>query len=358
MLFFGLEEREIDISVKKERKPVEIFLARFDLKFEKDVDCTIVFEKNNQIIATGSYSGKVLKCIAVDPDWEGTGLAAKVISILVEKKFTEGEQKLFVFTKPQTALQFISLGFKEITQVENKVSFLEFGFPGIDDYLKDLKRAANDKIAQIKNKVNKLSSIAAIVMNCNPFTLGHQYLIEQAASENDLVYILVVSENKSVFPTRTRKELIKKGTAHLNNVIVLMGGDYIISTATFPSYFTQEQELTEVQAKLDIKIFSVYIAPTLNIKRRYVGEEPYCPVTRKYNEIMKKGLIKNGVEFMKLKRLKMNGKAVSASTVRTLLKKSDFTEVEKLVPYTTFSYLVSENAKHIITNLKKADSRH
>src|SRR5665648_31733 len=104
MLFFGLKEREIDISVKKEREQVEIFLARFDLKFEKDVDYTIVFEKNNQIIATGSYSGKVLKCIAVDPDWEGTGLAAKVISILVEKKFTEGEQKLFVFTKPQTAL--------------------------------------------------------------------------------------------------------------------------------------------------------------------------------------------------------------------------------------------------------------
>ena len=195
-------------------------------------------------------------------------------------------------------------------------------------------------------------------MNCNPFTLGHQYLIEQAASENDLVYILVVSEDKSVFPTRTRKELIKKGTAHLNNVIVLIGGDYIISSATFPSYFTQDQELAEVQAKLDIKIFSVYIAHTLNVKRRYVGEEPYCPVTRKYNEIMKKGLIKNGVEFMKLKRLKINGKAVSASTVRALLKRSDFTGVEKLVPYTTFSYLVSENAKHIITNLEKADSRH
>lgn len=358
MMFFGLKEREIDISVKKEREQVEKFLTRFDLKYEKDVDYTIVFEKNNKVIATGSYSGKVLKCIAIDSAWEGTGLAAKVVSILVEKKFAENEQKLFVFTKPQTAPQFISLGFKEISQVENKVAFLEFGFPNIDDYLKNLKRAATDKIVQKKIKINKLSSIAAIVINCNPFTLGHQYLIEQAASENDLVYILVVSENKSVFPTRIREELIKKGTLHLNNVIILKGGDYVISAATFPSYFTQEKDLAEVQARLDVKIFSIYIAPILNIKRRYVGEEPYCPVTRKYNEIMEEELIKNGIGFMKLKRLKINGKAVSASTVRTLLKKSDFTGVKKLVPDTTFSYLISENAKDIIASLEKKDSRH
>lgn len=31
--------------------------------------------------------------------------------------------------------------------------------------------------------------MAALVMNANPFTLGHQYLVEKAAAENDLLHL-------------------------------------------------------------------------------------------------------------------------------------------------------------------------
>ena len=40
-------------------------------------------------------------------------------------------------------------------------------------------------------------------MNCNPFTLGHKYIVEKAARENDNVIIFVVEEDKSSFPIQS-----------------------------------------------------------------------------------------------------------------------------------------------------------
>ena len=39
----------------------------------------------------------------------------------------------------------------------------------------------------------------AVVMNCNPLTLGHRYLIEQALKQCDYLMIFVVQEDKSFF---------------------------------------------------------------------------------------------------------------------------------------------------------------
>ncbi|MHA1827551.1 MAG: [citrate (pro-3S)-lyase] ligase, partial [Candidatus Heimdallarchaeaceae archaeon] len=150
-------------------------------------------------------------------------------------------------------------------------------------------------------------------------------------------------------------------TAHLPNVVVFEGGKYVISSATFPTYFMKDyQNLTYAQAKLDVTIFLKYIVPVLGINRRYVGTEPYCPVTAAYNKAMEEILVKNGIELHRIPRKEIGDKAISASTVRQCIRENDFETLKKLVPPTTYEFLTSDNpeAKKIIEKIKHNHSRH
>lgn len=180
----------------------------------------------------------------------------------------------------------------------------------------------------------------SIVMNCNPFTKGHKYLIERAAHEVDNLYIFVVEEDKSFFPFKDRFELVKKGTDYLHNVIIIPSGKFIISAATFPGYFLKDgNKEIEVDASMDIRTFGKYIAKALNIKVRFAGEEPRDFVTRKYNEQMREILPQYGVEFIEVKRKEEGGQVISASLVRKYLEERDFAKIKELVPETTYEYL-------------------
>ena len=162
---------------------------------------------------------------------------------------------------------------------------------GIETYLEELRRRRRDG-----------DRIGAIVMNCNPFTLGHQYLIEQAARNSDVVHIFLVWENRSIFPNEVRLRLLREGTSHLDNVVIHKGKDYIISNSTFPSYFLKEKStVVKSHAMLDVKIFAEYIVPTLGINQRFVGEEPTDYVTNEYNKTMLETLPKYNVEVKKSK---------------------------------------------------------
>lgn len=187
----------------------------------------------------------------------------------------------------------------------------------------------------------------AIVMNCNPFTNGHLYLIEKAAKEVDNLYIFVVSENKSCFSFTDRIQLVKKGIQnHVNNVIVLESGKFVLSDITFPEYFTKETAMDSVliDTSLDLRIFGKYIAPTLNIIKRFAGEEPYDAITRQYNRDMRRILPQYGIEFVCIERKQMeNGKFISASEVRQLWKDNNKEEVRKRVPESTYQYLFYNN---------------
>ncbi len=77
-------------------------------------------------------------------------------------------------------------------------------------------------------------------MNANPFTLGHRHLVEQAAAQCDALHLFVVREDASFFPFSARLEMVRAGVAHLPNVVVHEGSQYIISRATFPAYFLKE----------------------------------------------------------------------------------------------------------------------
>jgi [citrate (pro-3S)-lyase] ligase len=185
--------------------------------------------------------------------------------------------------------------------------------------------------------------IGAAVMNCNPFTLGHRYLIETAAKECDHVYVFVLSEDQSRFSTHDRMEMVRLGTADLANVTVLPTGPYLISNATFPTYFLKDREgASQVHCKLDIAIFENYFVPKFGITHRYVGTEPLSPVTAQYNEALKENLKK--VTLVEIPRLETGTVPVSASAVRSALDAGE--DIRKLVPESTYQYVIQGGNNH------------
>ena len=86
-------------------------------------------------------------------------------------------------------------------------------------------------------------------------------------------------EDASLVPFAVRRKLVEAGVAHLPNVVLHDSGPYIISNATFPSYFLKDEAaVIDGHARLDLAVFTK-IAAALNITARYVGEEPTSQVT-------------------------------------------------------------------------------
>lgn len=196
-----------------------------------------------------------------------------------------------------------------------------------------------DSVAQYKAS-DRLTKCGGIVMNCNPFTNGHRYLIEEALKIVELIYIFVVEENKSYFAFNDRIAMVREGVKDLENVIVIPSGKYIISTHTLPGYFEKDNKpYVEFDAAEDLEIFAKKIAPNFGITVRFAGEEPNDPYTRSYNRQMRELLPQMGIEFIELPRKSEQGVAISASNVRKLIKEGQTEAVKKLVPETTLEYL-------------------
>ena len=342
------KEKIINPHKERENKPIITFLEKNGLNWEKDIEYTVALLEQSQIVGTGSIAGNVLKCIAVDPKHQGTGVSNKIVSHLLHEAYRQGKTHLFIYTKPNNTNMIQDFSFYEVARVGSQVVLLENVSNGLEKY--------TDKLAKEKMKGDH---IAAIVMNCNPFTLGHQFLIEKAASENDYLHVFIVWEDRSTFSPEVRFELVKEGTKNIPNVKIHQGKDYIISNATFPSYFLKEKSgIIEIHAKLDLEIFSNHIAPALEINKRYIGEEPYCPVTSRYNQVMKEVLPLKGIEVIEVPRKMVESRAISASSVRDAIRKDRWDLLEKLLPETTLSFLKSKEADKIIKSIKENVSRH
>jgi [citrate (pro-3S)-lyase] ligase len=189
-------------------------------------------------------------------------------------------------------------------------------------------------------KITNADPIGAIVMNCNPFTNGHRYLIETAAAKVKYLFVFAVQEDRSEFPFEERYELMQAATEDIENVYVLPSGQFIISSFTFEEYFNKKSLNTmAVNPSNDIRLFGGQIAPHLNIKTRFAGEEPLDPVTRQYNRQMEAILPQYGVSFEEIPRKEIDGEVISASRVRELLKTRDFEAIARLVPEVTLEYL-------------------
>ena len=330
---------EIQIEKAKE------LLESCGLSIPSGIDYTAgVYNDNGKLVATGSLKGDMIQGIAVDPAFQGEDLTAKVFTHLIQ---TTDRESLYLFTKPDKVQQFVGLGMRHVATARPYAGLLEWGKEGVKEFQEYITQFADGKAS-------------CLVMNCNPFTLGHRYLIEKAASESNRVFVFVVEENASLFSFEDRINMVRMGTADLENVIVLGGGRYMISDVTFPSYFTKEEDFAKAHTAMDAEIFASCIAPVLNVNRRYVGTEPNSTVTAVYNEALKKRLPRAGVEVVEVPRLEVNGEVVSASKVRGLLYKllaKEFTEdgeyfidtnfdeicqnLMELLPLTSLEYIMS-----------------
>lgn len=296
---------------------------------------------NDKLIATGSRFKNIIKCIAVDSNYQGTNVFNELITCLYDEVFNAEYTACYVYTKKSAKKAFEYLGFKELEHVDDKLYFMEKSALGFGAYLSDL---AKRKIEGEK--------IAAIVMNANPFTKGHEHLVSLASEENDVVHVFVLSEDMSVFPSADRIELVKAGTEALKNVYVHPTSSYMVSAATFPSYFLKEDEdVTITQARLDARLFKNHIAPVLDIRIRYVGSEPYSAATNIYNEALKKEF-NNDLQLKIIDRISINENIISASTVRKLLSEGRLEEVKKYLPETTYNFLLTKKGEEIINKLK------
>lgn len=209
------------------------------------------------------------------------------------------------------------------------------------------QQLTNSENEELQDYLNSLADyrekIGAIVMNCNPFTLGHRYLIEQSAAKVDKLYIFVVQEDKSFFKFADRFELVKRGTADLKNVIVVPSGKFIISQRTFEAYSNKSKLQDQViDASMDVEIFATKIAPALGITIRFAGDEPLDKVTKQYNDTMSRILPQHGIDFEVITRKESGGAVISASRVRKYLEEKNFEAIKEIVPATTYDYLVEK----------------
>jgi [citrate (pro-3S)-lyase] ligase len=307
---------------------LKAFLRDNGLGYDERITFTVCALAGDEIAAAGSLDGRTLKCIAVSPAHQNEGLAAILVTELVKEAARRGSFHLFVFTKPENEALFGSLGFYAVENTRS-VLLMENKRHGISRFVEGLPRPPPN-----------IAPVGAVVVNCNPFTLGHRHLIETAAGRCGALHVFVVSEDLSRFPPDLRYELVVEGTAHIPHVYVHPTGPYLVSAQTFPDYFFRDTvSPTELNTELDIRIFANRFARPLGISRRFVGTEPLDPVTAAYNRGMGAMLPAFGIELVEVPRLEMDGVPVSASRVRELLDRGDMAGVRELVPPATFSRL-------------------
>ena len=312
---------------------VDRLLAREGIRRDAHLDYTCaMYDSDGQLAATGSSYRSTLRCFAVDKSHQGEGLMNRLLTHMIHRQAENGNTHLFLYTKPETAPLFGDLGFREIARVPGALVFMENRRNGFSNYLQNLAKARRGGVS------------AAVVMNANPFTLGHQYLAEQAAAHCDVLHLFIVSEDLSQFPFPVRRRLVEQGTAHIPNVILHDCGPYLISSATFPGYFLKdESEAVAAQAALDVEVFKK-IAGALNISARWVGEEPCDAVTAMYNRIMAEKLPEADIRCTVLPRKEANGQPISAAAVRDCFERGDFHALQYLVPSATLDYLTGPEA--------------
>lgn len=339
------------VNLQRERNVEEIkrFLERFGLGFDADVAFTVaVRDRDGTLVGTGSSRGEVLRNIAVDESIQGEGLTSTILTALMQEMARKGVLHYFIYTRPEKSFLFSNLGFTEIARAEPYAALLESGLGSVASYCEGVAKVTAHLPARR----------AGLVINGNPFTRGHRALIEKAAAECPAAIVFVVSEDLSLFPFADRLRLITEGVADLANVAVVEGGKYIISAATFPTYFTREQDHVTAQTRLDAVLFARQIAPRLGITDRYIGEEPYCPVTAAYHEALREILPAAGVTVHTMPRIAVAGEIVSASKVRDLIRAEDWAGLERLVPSVTLEYLRSAQNSVILDKIRSSDTRH
>lgn len=325
---------QVQRSDNKRMADIAQFLRTHDLSIDSTVEVFITVSRNERLIACGGIAGNIIKCVAIGEAFRGEGLALTLATELINLAYERQNNHLFLYTKSCNEGLFKQCGFYPIATVPGIMVLMENSPTRLQryaSYLTTLRQGG--------------SRIGCIVMNANPFTLGHRYLIKKAVSQCDWLHIFLVKEDTSRFPYEDRLTLVRAGTEGIARITVHRGSEYMISRATFPCYFIKEQSvINHCYTEIDLQIFRQHLAPALGITHRFVGSEPFCKVTAGYNADMRRLLSEPSfnaplIELVEIDRLQVHGVPVSASRVRQLLVKKDFSTLDQLVPEATREYL-------------------
>lgn len=383
-----MEIQTLNPTTPRQRQRIEAFLKRNGLRFDDMHYYAAVTDDDGEMIAGGGLKGNVIKCVAVDDAHKGEAIANTLISHLIAHANEEGHSNVMLFTKPKNRQLFESLSFRLLAEAPEAV-LMETGIGGINNMVEQLKKIKeesekykeynkeckedskeckeNSEECKEEEKTNLNTSTpqhlnpspsqplttttplrGVVVMNCNPFTLGHRYLIEQAAKQVERLFVMVVREDCSLFAYAERKAMVEQGVAHLENVTVIDGSEYAISQATFPTYFLKRlDDAADTQMLLDLDLFRRHIAPALGATVRFVGTEPTDRLTRRYNQLMHEVL----ADVREIVRLEKEGNAVSASRVRKAMEQGDMSTIRQLVPPITLPYIIA----HLATQALQAE---
>lgn len=330
-----MEIQTLNPATPRQRQRIEAFLKRNGLRIDDMNYYAAVLDDDGEMIAGGGLKDNVIKCVAVDDAHKGEAIANTLVSHLISHANQEGYGCIKLFTKPKNRQLFESLSFRLLAEAPEAI-LMETGIGGISNTVEALKKIKED------------GERGVIVMNCNPFTLGHRYLIEQAAKQVERLYVMVVREDCSLFAYTERKAMVEQGVADIKNVTVIDGSDYAISRATFPTYFLKRlDDAADTQMLLDLDLFRRHIAPALGATVRFVGTEPTDQLTRRYNQLMHEAL----KDVRETDRLEKDGNAVSASRVRKAMEEGDMNTIRQLVPPTTLPYIIA----HLATQALQAE---
>lgn len=391
-----MEIQTLNPTTPRQRQRIEAFLKRNGLRFDDMHYYAAITDDDGEMIAGGGLKGNVIKCVAVDDAHKGEAIANTLISHLIAHANEEEHSNVMLFTKPKNRQLFESLSFRLLAEAPEAV-LMETGIGGINNTVEALKKIReesekykeynkeckennkeckeNSEECKEEEKTNLNTSTpqhhntttpqhlnpstpqplttttplrGVVVMNCNPFTLGHRYLIEQAAKQVERLFVMIVREDCSLFAYAERKAMVEQGVAHLKNVTVIDGSEYAISQATFPTYFLKRlDDAADTQMLLDLDLFRRHIAPALGATIRFVGTEPTDQLTRRYNQLMHEVL----ADVRETARLEKTGNAVSASRVRKAMEQGDMSTIRQLVPPTTLPYIIA----HLATQALQAE---
>jgi [citrate (pro-3S)-lyase] ligase len=334
-----------EVLLDSEREIVIDFLQKHHLEYEYDIDYSILVYDQDKVIATASIASSILKGFAVDKSYGGQNITGLMFHHLVEILQSRRIYHYFVYTSPENEEVFKSFHMKRVVCTMN-TCLLEGG----DDIHNVLKQMKTDyKISDHKK--------AAIVMNANPMTNGHLYLVEEAAKDYDEVLVFVVSEDASSFSFTDRFKIIKESTKHIKGVVVLPSLSYLVSKITFPKYFLKEDQLIkDEQTLIDVLVYKEYYKKIFHIDKRFLGSEPFSANTNKYNKVLKDHL---GLHVKIIERKEKNHTAISASMVRRYLKAGHVDKVKDYVPKATYDYLLSKDGQAVIKDIQsKKLGRH
>ena len=381
-----MEIQTLNPSTPRQRQRIEAFLKRNALRIDDMNYYAAVLDDDGEMIAGGGLKDDVIKCVAVDDAHKGEAIANTLVSHLISHANQKGYGCIKLFTKPKNRQLFESLSFRLLAEAPEAI-LMETGIGGISNTVEALKKIKEESEKykeynkECKEDSKKCKEVVktnlntttpqhlntsylntstpqhltttpprggVVVMNCNPFTLGHRYLIEQAAKQVERLYVMVVREDRSLFAYTERKAMVERGVADIENVSVIDGSDYAISRATFPTYFLKRlDDAADTQMLLDLDLFRRHIAPALGATVRFVGTEPTDQLTRRYNQLMHEAL----KDVRETARLEKDGNAVSASRVRKAMEEGDMNTIRQLVPPTTLPYIIA----HLATQALQAE---